>query len=369
MRVFDLGPATFQGLEIPPVGDATFFSVSITPTLYTADVGLSIFQRGALGDAGLDPAYAMNRVLVAEDTIDRGGNTNDAFTVFHHFGGVGTKGGRQVVSAYGYLQHPTDAGNTNRNYVASFGSMYADSDDGGTDTGAGAKGACFGSNFQAVARDGAVNLLEVSAGEHNVACNTGSSVKYKNIFSLAARPDDVVQGSVYDCMLAFSNQTGAVGFQDGVLFGPMNGVFPITTTGTVFRTIGGSFKRAIDFSTSTFSEDLLKGPGGFSISALGVLQGQSYQLGGDINHGRLQLGTAIAGRTPYVKFLGTGSNFVQLIQPSDNVFQVRTTNGTVFEVSDDGVKFGTKTLASVIPDGYIMIKDSVGNTVKLVTAI
>lgn len=205
---------------------------------------------------------------------------NNGFLVFHHYGGSAINGGRQGAAVYTYLESPTNATNTNRNYVAVYAASRAVSGDGGTSTtpGSGAKGAIFGINPTGIAEGGATNLLEVSGGEVNIACQTGCSVGYKALWTLVARSDDKVQGAVYDTMLSCSNQTGAVGFNDGILFGAMNGAWPLTSGATIMRTMNSStVTNGIDLSNTTFTGSAFKS-NLFSISPTGAVQGASFAM-------------------------------------------------------------------------------------------
>lgn len=86
---------------------------------------------------------------------------------------------------------------------------------------------------------------------------------YKAGWTIVSAPGDAVQGSVYDCMIGLSNQGSTVGWNDGILLGPMNTQFPLTTSGNVLRTIGGTFANGVDFHTSTISGKAFNSPGFF----------------------------------------------------------------------------------------------------------
>lgn len=71
---------------------------------------------------------------------------------------------------------------------------------------------------------------------------------------------------------------------------------------------------------------------------------------GSVNY--VSVGNAPVGGTPFFAVEGTDTDVDLWLKPK----------------GVGVVRFGTKTFASVTPDGYITIKDSAGNTVKLVTA-
>lgn len=235
---------------------ATARQIGIYPPALSLAFGWNVSQsfRGVIRPASNGyPNFWGNFVNISSDDASVSGNNFvSAQTLRHVYGGGNTRGGRNSFSVYSILSRSTALDNPNRNYVAGQFNARASAPDGGINTGAGALGAVFGLSSVGVLQNSAVNFLECSAGEFNVAMQAGSSAKYKNILSLVGRNDDVVPGSVYDCMLALSIQTGAVTWKDGVLIGTMNGsMFPVT--GSLIRTMAGTFTYGMDLSASTIT--------------------------------------------------------------------------------------------------------------------
>ncbi|WP_144426415.1 hypothetical protein [Methylobacterium sp. ARG-1] len=154
------------------------------------------------------------------------------------FGGPDVQGGRQAVQASVNQTAVTSARNVNRNYVGIYAGAYSSSGDGGSDLEAGAKGAYFGINPVCILNAGAINTLNCSAAEVNVAVKSGASTNYKSGVQIVQLPFDKVQGKRTDAALSISNQPGAVGWNDGILFGSQNGKYPIVPNGYLLRSSG-----------------------------------------------------------------------------------------------------------------------------------
>jgi hypothetical protein len=215
-----------------------------------------------------------------------GANFLNMVTLEHRFGGTGFQGGRQALQVALIQEGPSDAGSSNRNYVAVTPYTQATVSDGGTGlTFANAKGAFFGINPSTIARNGATNLLDVTAGEVNVAIETGASAYKKTILSLVALATDAVSGSVIDAVLDMRKMTGAIGFNDGLLFHDMEGhaAFPIKTTGTLIRAaVNGAttVAKGIDISALTITGNAWSSPS-VTITGAGVVTAPS--IGVDAN--------------------------------------------------------------------------------------
>jgi hypothetical protein len=255
------------------------FALNVNPNPNSLAVGLSITQS-ASGSSGGAPVF-LNYNNVLSDNVDAGGNFVTGYFNQCVFGGAAAKGGRECFTAAISNNAATAATNTNRNYVAVTGVANAAFGDGGTGTGLGqAKGAFFATNFVASAAAGATNLSELTGGEVNIAALAGSSVRYKAGWSIVTGTGDAVQG-VIDCALCISNNNNLIKWKDGILFGDMNGWFPVS--GNLLRTIGGSFVNGFDLSTSTISGNAFASPGFAVNGATGVVNiGASGVAGGQI---------------------------------------------------------------------------------------
>ena len=263
------------------------------------------------------PALSINCIFIGSDTANVSGGVSQgqALSVFHQYGGAGTGGGRNSFSIWSVLTAPTDASNTNRNYVAAQAYFKAMSSDGGTDTGAGALGAGFGINPYCILANGATNFLECTGGEVNVAIRTGASARIKAGWSIAALSDDAVQGATYDAALMVSSQTGAVGWANGIMFSASNGQFPISSTGTILKTTGATFANGIDFSSNTITGNAFQSPG-FYVTGIGVVYvGQQLQLNGGalINwQNKSQFSSPVNGNLLATNMTGNGFGLLQL---------------------------------------------------------
>lgn len=257
------GDATLRGGILAAQG-----SFAISPRAASLKTGLTITQTptGATGGGLLN----FNSISVTSTDLDGGAGSskNNGLFVEHIFGGSSTRGGQRGMEVYGVLNAATHASNPDRNYAAAVftGAAYA-SDGGGSGT---EKGAIFGIGANGAALSGAINLLNVTAAELNTSCQTGSSVKYKSILQLVGRNDDAVQGSETDAMLSLSNQSGAVKWERGILFGDQNGEFPLDASATLLGSDAGSIANGIDLSALTIATSAFKSTG-FDVAGTGAV--------------------------------------------------------------------------------------------------
>lgn len=332
-----------------PIGSTTpstgsFTSLNINPTASSTNSGLNIVQSPS-GTPGLStlgqPGFWANQISFTGDDVNAGSSASNALVLSHVWGGPNAFGGRQTFSIVHFQNAATNSANTNRNYVAGVFGAYSVSGDGGTNLTTDSRGAIFGMNPYGTLRTGATNMLAVTAGECNVTVQTGASVKYKAGLTIVQGVGDAVQGSLYDCSLALSSQSGGVGTQNGILLGPMNGIFPITSTGTIMSTINGSCAYGIDFTSTTFSNASLRMPGGFSVSPSGVISVTNASFGGDTGNGRAIIGAVANTGTPHLDWnglsttTGVGYNF-RMIYDAANTMSYYSSNGAVAKFLDGG---------------------------------
>jgi hypothetical protein len=169
-------------------------------------------------------------------------------TVQSTFGGSSVQGGRQGVQVGINQTAPTANANANRNYVGGYFAATSSSGDGGrgllSGNGGGpinagqAAGGYFGINPVCILKPGAVNTLNCSGGEVNVAVQAGASAFYKSGLQISKLGSDAVQGSSVDAAISLSDQGGAKPWRDGILFGTQNGQFPIAGDGYLLRSYG-----------------------------------------------------------------------------------------------------------------------------------
>lgn len=276
--------------------------------------GVRITQNltGSAGAVG----FNANRISIPTDDADGtsgGAGKVDGFQVTHHFGGTAAKGGRQAIESFLIMDDATSSSNPDRNYVGGAFSVIGNSSTGDGGTSGSEKGALFGINAVARADDG-VFYANISGGEINVQCATGTSVKYKSGLQIASMASDAVQGSTYDAMLAFSAITGAVGWKNGILFGNMNASHPLSTSGTLIGTTGSAtVANGIDFSSYTISTSLLKS------SYFNLTSSRLDHTGANAG---LYLGASGSSNTPFVRFRSGSSAApsydVQILASSGN---------------------------------------------------
>jgi hypothetical protein len=300
-------------------GDGSALTVGGFPlAVMLANGGLSTNQTlTGSGWTNACPTISANCIYIGSDNSSSSGGAGqvEALSIFHNYGGTGTAGGRNSLSIWSLLTAATDSSNTNRNYVA--GQFYARAmaSDGGTDTGSGAKGAIFGINPYGILDGTATNFVNVTGGEVNVAIKSGGSSRIKSGWSISALPVDAVQGTSYDAALMVSNQTGAVGWKNGIYFSASNGVFPLDSTATVLKTSGASFTNGIDFSSNTITGYAWQSPG-FTVTGIGVVYiGQQLQMGSNIGidwQGRSLLSSPADGKLLMTNQASTGFTGLQL---------------------------------------------------------
>lgn len=212
---------------------------------------------GDTASGGNIVAQFADLVDTTQNVLSNAGGSFARYSEVRH-GGASSSGGFVGLGGFSYM---TSAGNPTAavkdsvgvaGYAASLGFNY-----GGT-SGA-EKGSIFGSNFYARMDSGATFFSNLTASEFNTEVRTGASVAYKSGLQVVGVSTDAVAGSLYDCAIAISNQSGAIGRQHGILFGPMNGVSPIATTGTIIGYAGTpTVGNGIDFSNVTFNTSILK---------------------------------------------------------------------------------------------------------------
>lgn len=344
-----LSPTTLSGNETwscgigGPQGPSTFCTTSKVAG-YINQSGLSISQAltGTPSSSSLFfPDSVANYINITSDNVAVSStNFGYGFEINHTYGGAATTGGRNSFGVFSKLSSPTSPTNPNRNYVGSILQSEAFSSDNGTDTGANAKGAIFGFNPVAKLHNGATNFLELTAGEANVSAQTGSSVKYKNVISLVGTSSDAVQGAVYDTKLAISDQAGAVGSNNAILIGNMNGQAPVVSGGTLIATTGSAtVTNGIDLSSYTYTGNAFKS-NAFTVDGNGNVTGNQLQLpGSGVSPKWIMKSTGSDANAKTIQF---GNNIISYIDESTTTdfTQQVTTGGQVQIGSSLGANCG-----------------------------
>lgn len=219
-----------------------------------------VIASGAGPFAGYSPsAYHWD---ILSDDADVGADFLDGFRVRHLFGGSSVKGGREALTGALWHTAATNSVNANRNYVAVQGKTYSQAGDGGTNTGAGAKGQYFGGGFAAYADAAATNLLHLTGAEFNTFMASGATARYTDGLSVAGC--NTGHGADTDAGIAITgmNAVGSYGPHDGwgagVLFTDRSGAAPLSTSATVigsFWTAGGTktVANGVDLQGFTFT--------------------------------------------------------------------------------------------------------------------
>ncbi len=250
----------------------------MVPTSASLTPGVAITQSLA-GSSGFPTGNALNLINITSDNANLSGqNFLNGFSVSYVIGGSSMQGGRIGISSILQLNTATSASNATRNYVAVYAASQSTSGDGGTNTGAGAKGGLFGINPFGDAKSGATNMFNVTGGEFNVALETGSSAKYKTGMQIVDHALDAVAGASVDAGLVLSGQSGALGLSNGILFHSMSGQELVKSTGTLINADAATYATAIDFSALTLT-NLLKGPNSFLIDNSGNVTAANLQMG------------------------------------------------------------------------------------------
>lgn len=197
---------------------------------------------------------------------------------------------------------------------------------GGTNTGAGAKGHVYGGGMAAYAMSGATNLGDLTGCEFNTFAATGSSARYSSGLSIAGVND--VRGALLDCGLRISAAAGHVGWNIGIAFTDSNSGAPLYSGSTLLGTYwtGGGTKtidKGIDLSGFTVTTAAFLS-NGFSVDGNGDLVAAAVRPTGTIT---LVNSTGMRWNGPGGPFDPGGTEGAQLFQFSD---------GTLFLDNYDG---------------------------------
>lgn len=168
----------------------------------TIDAGPAPTDRGQSGTLFMvDARY---------DDADITGGSTFGMAIYGRMVMTGSgQGGRLGVHGVVDQKVASDAANTNRNYVGTSGNCHTYSGDGGTDTGANAKGAYFGGGFVTFLHAGAVNVLDGVGVEIDTVFSPTASVRYASAVTLGNAQK--VRGVDVDCGLRFSGYTDTFG--------------------------------------------------------------------------------------------------------------------------------------------------------------
>lgn len=245
-------------LLTPPAG--TPYALGIVTT--NSDIGLFTSQTGPASGSGAGLSY--NSFNVGSDNYAASSVVNGLY-VGYFFGGSNLTGARQGFSVNTTFTATSSASNTSRNYVAVQGNQNVNTADTGTNTGAGAAGAFFGSNFgvQTTAA-AAVNLAAVVGCEVDVSMIASSTARDVLGFSAVKLSGTGAAGARNDAAFQVGCASGVTPWTNGFWVSrTANGTQPIATTGVVIGSdsavSGGSAMTMgsfADFHLDTFSNDI-----------------------------------------------------------------------------------------------------------------
>lgn len=252
-----------------------------------------------VGQGGSSSTYMLNRILIKDDRLDAvnddaAGTKVDGLMVQHGFGGAGTRGGRHGVEVHLVQNAPTEADNTDRNYVGIQGYVASAVGDGGTL--GNEKGAYFGSSSYAKLSGTATHAMHVTGCEFDAGIFGGASAKYRAGATFVSMGDN--QGYLYDAGVAIGalGTTGAQ-WKDGILVGIQNGRQPVSralirnecNAGTLISHSGAIPPRLITSDTDARFN--------FRVDQL-----EMYYANASV-----RLGSKTAANTPYVDFFTDAS--------------------------------------------------------------
>lgn len=209
-------------------------------------------------------------------------NLASVLQMTYAFGGSGTMvGSRQGINVNARLTSTSGNGaGTFPSYGAVGGLAEIDVNDNGTGlTSTTANGQALGANFIGWLGTNATNIWEVGAAEFNTNLVSGSSVYRKVGVAVGQLAGDSVQGTLDDAALFFLNQSGAIGWKNGIQFGGDSGQstasFPVTSSGTLIACgtdcSGTTVANIINLSALTVSGNSLQLPGNFIVTGAGAL--------------------------------------------------------------------------------------------------
>ncbi len=242
--------------------------LTINPTANSLNQGINITQSGSgtCPSPGAGPptapiffGCAFNSIFINPQNVNGNGGVVQGLSVQMYNNGTNiTNPLTAFFTNYTYGTAPTASVDA----VAIGGLSQIDINMGGTGTGAGtAKGAVTAMNLYAIIGGTATNIHGLNGIEINTSARAGTSIYAKNGLSVVATSDDAVQASgPYSVAYSLSSMAGSVNWKCGFCANDLNGQGPITTTGTLFGTIGSAtIANAIDVSSYTISGFLLKG--------------------------------------------------------------------------------------------------------------
>jgi hypothetical protein len=225
-----------------------------------------------------------------------GENTNQATyglflaNIDYGFGGSALQGARIGLNVYAHFDGPPS---TNPSPFYSATQIVAEAFNPDTSS-----STMSSINSFALLQSGATGWHSVYCTQYSAGILTGASAQVRTALNVSAIGQ--VLGSSVDAGVILGCTTGAVAFEDGILFShSFNGAAPIATSGTVFGTDGQSdtVANVMDFHTWTVSNFIFDFAN-YTVTGAGVTTGASYKVGANQVVGARQTGWTVATGTP-----------------------------------------------------------------------
>lgn len=278
-RVSNTFSEPISGQVISPTDAADFWD-DLENALNSA-VGVSQTGTGIIATASAtDFGYPYSRMNITSDGVDVSGlatGKDVATGLLLEMYPNGTAKGSRNAATFACWVPPGSTVNTSANYGYCGLLQYGATDInlGGTDTGAGAKGAVFGGN--SFARGGALatNLYGAVGHESDVLLAAGSTTKIRAGYSAIDFGCGAgTQGASYDAAFSVGALSGSVKWKTGVLISDANGGAPIdSSTGKLFATQGAAtVNYGVDISSYTITTAAFKSTG-FVVDGSGKVNG------------------------------------------------------------------------------------------------
>jgi len=187
-----------------------------------------------------------------------GTNIPSLVSIEQYFGGSNVDDGRNSLGVAMHMTAPTKSTNPYRFYAA--GNFVADSafNDGGT--GGSPQGTLYGLGGVCRLKTGATNWKGCIAGDFELSVEAGANALVVTPMALLTWPEHATHGSLVDAGLWIS-AASSTGFFNGIQIDASAGYYPVDSTGTIFKSNGGTVSNGIDFSGTTISNWLLRGGG------------------------------------------------------------------------------------------------------------
>jgi hypothetical protein len=231
------------------------------------------------------------------------------------------------------------AANTGGDIVGVYAAAASNFNNGGTNTGAGAKGTLFGGVFSGAANVGTTNFYSVAGGEFECGIQAGASAKYR--FGIDITSPSGIQAALGDAAINIASGTGA-SFNFGIYLSSVaqgGSVAPVS--GTLIGTDGINYTLAngIDLSAWTITGNFLNsssfrvaGAGAlFSNGAATFLQATAVPAGGTAGAGIMMSSVANLG-----VFFGSGAPTLSAAQGSLYLRTDGSTTSTRMYVNTNG---------------------------------